>query len=66
MRWNLVTSSNSDMLVKWKGERFSLIPLYSLVYHAAIMIPSGGLTQPRCLLNGGFAWIGQIGGKLID
>jgi len=32
------------------------VPLYSLVYHDAVMTPEGGLTDHlRCLLNGGFA-----------
>lgn len=32
------------------------MPLYSLVYHDAVMTPEGGLGDClRCLLNGGFA-----------
>lgn len=32
------------------------VPLYSLVYHDAVMTPEGGLGDYlRCLLNGGFA-----------
>ncbi len=43
------------------------IPLYNLVYHDAILTPSGGRGNPlRCLLNAGFPWIGQPGGKEID
>ncbi len=31
------------------------VPLYNLVYHDAVLTPSGGLLDPvRCALNGGY------------
>ncbi len=43
------------------------VPLYTLVYHDAIFTPAGGRGDVlRCLLNGGFPWIGQPGGKELD
>ena len=43
------------------------IPLYTLVYHDAIFTPAGGRGDLlRCLLNGGFPWIGQPGDKKLD
>jgi hypothetical protein len=43
------------------------VPLFNLVYHDAVMTPSGGLTDPlRCLLNGGYPELGQTGGEPLD